>query len=397
MKNISYDSAFVPEGAPSSETYNAFTFGAGVQWFEAYDAAEKEGRHIVGGLGVTVGTTGGWIQGGGHSSLSPTYGLGVDNAVQMTVVVSTGEHLTVNAHQHTDLFWALRGGGGGTYGILTSVTYRTYPVVPVVATSFSANSTNTSLLQSLFTSGFGMLPSLGDAGWGGYGILSNTTLSFFYMSPNVSWAQANETWKPFFSQAENLTQAGLSIMGATTMNFSSFYTLWDEAGLSPVQQGGGAMVLGNRLVPQQAIESNNTELTKALLEVIPDVSWNSVAGGKVAEADPDSVGLNPAWRKALVSINWGATWDDGTDAQEITSLLNTVKEQEASIRALMPDSGCYFNEASPFEADFQYTFFGDHYAKLKSIKDQYDPHGLFVVRQGVGSDEWNDDLTCRVE
>jgi len=55
-----------------------FTFGAGVQWFEAFEAAKQRKRVIVGGLSArgSVGAAGGWLQGGGHSALSPSYGLG---------------------------------------------------------------------------------------------------------------------------------------------------------------------------------------------------------------------------------------------------------------------------------------------------------------------------------
>jgi len=53
-----------------------FTFAAGVQWFEAYEAAKKHDRKIIGAGGTSVGTAGGWLAGGGHGGISPTYGLG---------------------------------------------------------------------------------------------------------------------------------------------------------------------------------------------------------------------------------------------------------------------------------------------------------------------------------
>ncbi|EIW74307.1 FAD-binding domain-containing protein [Coniophora puteana RWD-64-598 SS2] len=397
MKNITHDGSFVPEGAPPNETYDAFTLEAGVQWFEAYAAANATGRVLVGGLsaGGSVGAAGGWIQGGGHSALSSNYGLGVDNAVEMTVVTSTGQYLTVNAHQNPDLFWALRGGGGGTYGVVTSVTYKTHPALPALVAIFSVNSTNSSLIQQLFTESYTMLPSLSDAGWGGYGGIDNTSVEFIYLSPNVSWAQANETWTPFFERAANLTSAGLNITAAETLQFPSFYTLYESFFGTPTGQNGGNVILGSRLIPREVIENNNDEMCTAIFET-PGMSWNFVAGGKVSTVDPDSAGLNPAWRKAVVHITWGASWEDGASAEDIGQLAAGVKEQEARIRELTPESGCYFNEASPFEEDFRYTFFGDHYAKLKEIKDKYDPHQLFVVTQGVGSEEWDDELTCRV-
>ena len=60
-------------------TFAALTIGAGVQWSEAYAAANASGRFIVGGIsgGGSIGAAGGWILGGGHSAFSPKYGLGV--------------------------------------------------------------------------------------------------------------------------------------------------------------------------------------------------------------------------------------------------------------------------------------------------------------------------------
>lgn len=99
LKNITYDETFLPDGAPDRATYKgiytifafflclvclnsvfkAMTVSAGVQWHEAYDAAESYGRFVVGGLsaGGSVGAAGGWVMGGGHSAFSAKYGLGM--------------------------------------------------------------------------------------------------------------------------------------------------------------------------------------------------------------------------------------------------------------------------------------------------------------------------------
>ena len=67
-----------------------FTFGAGVQWFEAYDAAKEHNVLIVGGLSIraSVGAAGGWLLGGGHSALSPNYGLGASKSLDLTKLYS---------------------------------------------------------------------------------------------------------------------------------------------------------------------------------------------------------------------------------------------------------------------------------------------------------------------
>jgi len=58
----------------------AFTFGAGVQWLEAYEAARQRNRDIVGARSQSVGAAGGWFAGGGHSPIAPNYGLGTPNS-----------------------------------------------------------------------------------------------------------------------------------------------------------------------------------------------------------------------------------------------------------------------------------------------------------------------------
>ena len=66
---------------------SAFTFAAGVQWFEAYAAAKEHNRVVVGGFSATgsVGAAGGWLAGGGHSAIAPNYGLGTPGKLTRSV------------------------------------------------------------------------------------------------------------------------------------------------------------------------------------------------------------------------------------------------------------------------------------------------------------------------
>jgi FAD/FMN-containing dehydrogenase len=67
---------------------SVFTFGAGVQWFEAYEAARQHDRAIVGAASGSVGASGGWLAGGGHSVIAPNYGLGTPNSLLGTKLYS---------------------------------------------------------------------------------------------------------------------------------------------------------------------------------------------------------------------------------------------------------------------------------------------------------------------
>ena len=78
------------------------------------------------GAAVTVGGAGGWLQGGGLGPLDRALGLGIDNALSFEVVLASGELVTADACSQPDLFWALRGGGGGNWGVVVSATSKVH-------------------------------------------------------------------------------------------------------------------------------------------------------------------------------------------------------------------------------------------------------------------------------
>jgi FAD/FMN-containing dehydrogenase len=75
----------------------------------------------------TVGCLGGWMQGGGHGPASHEYGLGADQVLEATVVLANGSIVTASPCEHSDLYFAIRGGGGGTYGVVVSTTIKAHP------------------------------------------------------------------------------------------------------------------------------------------------------------------------------------------------------------------------------------------------------------------------------
>ncbi|GLB39902.1 putative oxygen-dependent FAD-linked oxidoreductase family protein [Lyophyllum shimeji] len=360
LKNITYQETFTPDGAPQGITYKVITLGAGVQWHEAYDAVEAEGRFILGGLspGGSVGAAGGWVQGGGHSAFAARYALGVDNVLQFAVVTALGEYLTVNSYKNADLFWALRGGGGGTYAVIISTTYVTHDRFP------------------LSVVGFQLHPSLSDAGWGGYSSVSAKDMSFFYIAPNISLANANATLDPFVKLAQNITGKA----GAYSMHYDSFYP-WYKATFGTDGQVGSNVELASRLLSRDMAENHADEVADMILTV-GGVGINFVAGGAVSKVDPETSGLHPAWRKAVAHVYSVESWAEGTSVSDIQQARQRLRAALDILDGLGPGSATYYNEASLYEKDFKKSFFGPHYNRLKSIKAKYDPDTLFIVASG---------------
>ena len=127
MREVTYDPDFRITGASSTKPgVPALTVEAGSRWIEAYQAASANGRYVQGGGCTTVGAAGGFIQGGGYGSFSKRYGTGCGSVLEYEVVTADGQVLIANEAQNDDLFWALRGGGGGTFGIVTKATLLTH-------------------------------------------------------------------------------------------------------------------------------------------------------------------------------------------------------------------------------------------------------------------------------
>jgi FAD/FMN-containing dehydrogenase len=131
------DMEFIPFYDGSSWSGAAIKAGAGVQGFELYDFAYRNNVTTVGGIYVTVGVFGGWFQGGGHSPLSPLFGMGADQVLAIDLVTSDGHFVTASEEKNADLFWALRGGGAGTYGVVVSVTIKAHASIPASTANWS--------------------------------------------------------------------------------------------------------------------------------------------------------------------------------------------------------------------------------------------------------------------
>jgi hypothetical protein len=127
MHDIEMHTAFVPQGCEQTlQPQPAVTVGAGTIGMQAYQAVTTQGGKYVQGGGCTTVCLGGLIQSGGFGSHSKQYGSAAGNLLEAEVVTADGQIRIANACTNSDLFWALKGGGGGSFGVVSKMTLRVH-------------------------------------------------------------------------------------------------------------------------------------------------------------------------------------------------------------------------------------------------------------------------------
>ncbi|KAI0173531.1 FAD-binding domain-containing protein [Hypoxylon sp. FL1284] len=377
----------------------AVKVGAGVEVLDAYEFASSHGLVVVGGNCPTVGLTGGYIQGGGHGPLASRFGLAADQALEYEVVTPTGDLLLATASQNSDLFWALRGGGGGTFGVVFSVTVKAYPdtYVSIANMTVADNGTNTDAIYS----GIGyfiqnVLPDLVDTNAFVSWVAAPTGFLIApAILPDVKSDELTQIMQPLFDKFDDLGliyQYNIS-QHPTFLSAYQYYQASSSWNVSDYNTGG-------RLIPRDLAIQN----TSALVEAIRYIGTSTILSGvgfnvSRGVSSPDDVAANPYLRRALFDIvigtpinytDWSVTL---RDQDEITYDLLPPLEK------LTPDGGVYLNEADFRQPDWQRTMYRDHYERLLDIKHKYDPEGVLYAKTAVGSEEWveqSDGRLCRV-
>ncbi|EJP63436.1 FAD binding domain-containing protein [Beauveria bassiana ARSEF 2860] len=397
---------------------NSATFGSAAIMWDIYAALDQHGQTIVGGGSKTV-SAGGYVTGGGHSILSPRYGLAADQVIEMEVVTADGKIQKVNQDQNPDLFWALGGGGGSTFGVVTSFTVKTVPSPKMTVAQFVAFTVPDSpILSDLLGYVGAQSPALMDAGLSGYDIISR---NFSNPAPGIPGlpsylagfqgrlALLDDTadtvaalFKPINDTIHQRWPGGQAGFFYSTTEYASFFAFF--AANADTESVGDNKYLVSRLLDRDALTSDEKALGEALLSGTGPggLSTFFLVGGKgVQEAKPAGGGsnaVNSHWRSAYVhtiTAAQGVPFDKAATDRN----LKALEEAWAPVRKISPSSGAYLNEASIFEPNFQDSFWGTNYPRLAQIKTKVDPHDVFWCTPCVGNERWHqleNGQLCRV-
>lgn len=424
MKKMSYTSTFVPHTSYGSCKINytgpAITSGPGAIIQDLYSFADSKGAVLVGGANPTVGISG-FHLGGGHSPLSSFYGLAADQVLSLQVVLANGTIVTANDCSNSDLFYALRGGGGGTYGVVSEFTIRAYKTPTIQRYFIVLNSTeNTQASVDTFFDAVTYLhsqfPNLNDNGVSGYTFQyaldapasgpPMLTFQTLFIIPNGNLAAVKKLWAPIEANIK-ARGSGISYAVVDTSSYPTWNSHFMTDPFGTPDSAGYNNLLTSRLVNRTVLEDKSSYFRQQYVSMSKTsvngpyglVLGHLVAGKQVAAKVGGENGVNPAWRSAYFHIVLSANPDMTEDKAAYTSSYNAVladlETRSAPLKTL--GTGCYLNEADRYEKNFQSVFFGSaNYAKLLAIKQKYDPSNVFYCRTCVGSESYVEDSSYRL-
>ncbi|MEJ7678488.1 MAG: FAD-binding oxidoreductase [Segetibacter sp.] len=232
MNNIVMHDSFVAEGCGEKQAPQpAVTIDAGAMWLHAYHAVSvKAGRYIQGGGCTTVGVAG-LIQGGGFGSFSKHYGLAAAALLEAEIVTADGSVKIANACNNPDLLWALKGGGGGSFGVVTKMTLRTRELPENFGAVFcSVKANSNEAFKTLITKLIELYhDQLFNPHWGEQiRFRPDNTINISMLSHGLTKEQAQASWQSFENWVKQAPQNYKLEMPLTIMTIPAQH-LWDTA------------------------------------------------------------------------------------------------------------------------------------------------------------------------
>jgi len=438
MNDITLHDAFVPQGCTGTQPQPAVTVGAGAIWLHAYDAVTtKAGKYVQGGGCTTVGVAG-LIQSGGFGSFSKHYGTAASGLLEAEVVTADGQIRIANACTNPDLFWALKGGGGGSFGAISKLTLRVRELPEFAGgASFNVKASSDAAYRRLLHQFVAFYATaLFNDHWGEQAhINTDNSLEISMVSHGLTTEQGKQVWQPFLdwiakSPADYTLKEPLIIGSMPARHW------WDPEWRAEHHQkvfvadsrpsanprdvwwtGDGGQVgqflyaFESLWLPASLLEDNSQDgpvnaLFAASRHWEVELHFNKGLAGAPADAIAAArdTATNPAvldaFALAIIASGEGHAYpglhghepDLAAARKEAAAVAKSMNE----LRKLAPNGGAYVSESNFFEHNYQQAYWGSNYPRLEEVKKKYDPDGLFFVHNGVGSEQWSPDGFTRI-
>ncbi len=419
LDRIDVHDAFVPSRAPAgTSARQAVSVGAGAIWGRVYDTvATRHGRYVQGGGCLTVGVSG-FVLGGGFGSFSKAFGTGAANLLEAEIVTADGQIRVANAWKDADLFGALKGGGGGTFGVATRLTLATHPLPATIGAVFlSVTARDDEAWAVLVRRVIAFYAdALFNPTWGEQlRFEPRRRLGVSMLFQGIDRDRAAATWQPFLAWlAERQDAYHLdgepAIVAIPGRDFWNPARLRDVPGVvlgddRPGAPDGNVFWTSNLSETGQVLHAYESMwMPASLLDAGQQhrLADALVAGSRVwpmalhfnkglAGGSPDALAatrdsaMNPQVLDAFALLicaadgkpAWPGIPGHEPDAAVAAREAGRVRDAMAPLRALVPGAGAYVSEASYFDTNWQDMYWGGHYPRLQSVKRRYDPDNIF--------------------
>lgn len=335
--------------------------------------------------------------------------MGADQVLSARVVLASGEVVKASRQENPDLFFAIRGGGGGTYAVVTEITVKTYPThnvnlfyAELLGQGFDRTPQFLDAMETVYAS----FNQLSEVGFGGYGYwTAYATIPFRgYNATNV-WAhaytildkteeEAKKLFQPFQDKLDqhNLTDAGF-VLNITHKTYPSYAEYFDSKVYTNAMVGG-ISALSSRLLDSDALSGKRGDLREAM-DIIGGRPEQLIAhtivhhGLQTAPSlQANDSAVQPGWYGSTI-LDIFETGIEGFSVNDNEDAYRNIRETVHPVyQKLSPNTGTYMNEADFGNADWQKDFYGYHFDELSQIKAKHDPDGVFYCPTCIGSEAW---------
>jgi len=369
--------------------------GAGARLIDIYAALSQYGFALPGGSCPTVGIAG-LTLGGGVGVLGRKFGLTSDNLLAAQIVVADGRVLTCDANHYPDLFWALRGGGGGNFGIVTSFTFRVHSIASLSLFTLRWSWSSAAAVVDAWQR---WAPSAPDELWSNC-VLQASRDPNVYPIVEVGGVYVGDVG-PLSSLLSQLTgQINAAPISRYVSGAGLLQTMLDEAGCSDKtvsechlssQNPQGLLIRAayssksdyfTRLLPRQGIDNMVNAVARS--QFTSTLGQGGIGldafGGAINRVAPGATAF--VHRNALFSAQYTANWR-GSDPASIVAANRTWLSETWQAMRPYASGAAYQNYIDPDLSNWQQAYYGANLPRLQKVKAAYDPGDLFHFGQSI--------------